>query len=405
KIFKDQFLNSHLEIVERKGIGHPDTLADLIAEEVSNKYSRICLKIINRILNHWFDKVVVSGGTALVDYGIGKMIKPITVYLFGKVDSGKIGKEINLSRLFKNSTERIFKRIFYTQKEILYNLQYVIDVNSGVGKEYSKKYYQIDSLKDFKRVKPDRFANDTVMCEGHYPLSKTEILAITLENFINSKIFKKDFPATGWDVKVLIVRENNYYDITVCIPFIASKTPTFNFYFSQKELIKKTLSNFLKKKIGDNFSLFLNTKDRERYGYLTVFGTALDKGDFGVVGRGNRYSGVISVTDPCNIEAPFGKNPTHHAGKIYTILAYDLAYDIYKLTKNKTRVFITSRNGDLLQDPANIIVQCSETDLIESKIRHLIEKRLKLLPKYPNLIVRLDPIANHRKRKIPLLLI
>ena len=40
--------NNPLEVVERKGIGHPDTLADLVAEMFSKKYIEYCL---NEFLN------------------------------------------------------------------------------------------------------------------------------------------------------------------------------------------------------------------------------------------------------------------------------------------------------------------------------------------------------------------
>ena len=36
--------NTEFEVVERKGIGHPDTLCDTIAEKVSQAYSQYCLE-------------------------------------------------------------------------------------------------------------------------------------------------------------------------------------------------------------------------------------------------------------------------------------------------------------------------------------------------------------------------
>ena len=48
--------NEPVEMVERKGIGHPDTLADVIASAFSNKYSLYCIDAFGFIANHWVDK-------------------------------------------------------------------------------------------------------------------------------------------------------------------------------------------------------------------------------------------------------------------------------------------------------------------------------------------------------------
>jgi S-adenosylmethionine synthetase len=40
-----------VEVVERKGSGHPDTLADGVAEAISRAYSRYCLDAFGAILS------------------------------------------------------------------------------------------------------------------------------------------------------------------------------------------------------------------------------------------------------------------------------------------------------------------------------------------------------------------
>jgi len=69
------------EIVERKGVGHPDTLCDTIAEKVSQAYSQYCLNHYGIILRHMVDKIALSGGAAKVKFGGGEMLKPIRLYL------------------------------------------------------------------------------------------------------------------------------------------------------------------------------------------------------------------------------------------------------------------------------------------------------------------------------------
>ena len=51
-----------VELVERKGIGHPDSVSDGIAEAVSRALSKYYLKEYGKILHHNTDQVEVVGG-------------------------------------------------------------------------------------------------------------------------------------------------------------------------------------------------------------------------------------------------------------------------------------------------------------------------------------------------------
>jgi len=64
------------EVVERKGLGHPDTLADGVAETISVVYSKFCLENFGVILHHNLDKIAFIGGKARIGFGSGEMIEP-----------------------------------------------------------------------------------------------------------------------------------------------------------------------------------------------------------------------------------------------------------------------------------------------------------------------------------------
>ena len=70
-----------VEIVERKGIGHPDSLADGIAETISSEYSKYCLKHFGRVANHWVDKCMLIGGECERDFGYGKLYQKFVYML------------------------------------------------------------------------------------------------------------------------------------------------------------------------------------------------------------------------------------------------------------------------------------------------------------------------------------
>jgi S-adenosylmethionine synthetase len=392
------------DIVERKGIGHPDTLADFIAEEFSNNYSKYCLKNFGAILNHWADKVVLSGGVSELDYGSKKIIKPITAYLFGKAVVS-VGKEnIPIEDIFIDSCKKILKEVFKNEK-ILSAVTYKIDINNGVGKEHEGKFYSPSLKKDVLTTESFK-SNDTIICSGYAPYSITEKLAIDIENYINSNKFKNRFDYTGYDVKVMIVRTDNFFDITICVPFIADRTPSFDFYKTNKNIILAELKKFIRgiKYLGEkfNFLVSLNTKDFENHAYLVAFGSALDKGDFGAVGRGNKYSGVISLNRKTNIEAVAGKNPQNHSGKLFTIFAHHLAWKIYQIFNRNISVDISVKNGEDISSPSYIIIDVEDSLPLLPKDKRMIEniivKDVKKIKNYAIPIINKKLIKEHIKR-------
>lgn len=380
------------EMVERKGIGHPDSLADLIAETFSNKYSKYCLKNFSTVLNHGVDRIVLSGAKADISFGKAKVLKPINIYLFGKMALGVGEAKINISKIFRESVNHVFTRIF-KNKEILKYINYVIDINDGVGLEHPREFYMPGTIVNFKKIKDLEVANDTVVCSAYAGYSRAESLVIEIENYINSNNFKSKFSETGYDVKVLIVRVKDEFDITVCLPFIARYTKSFPFYkhrlIEAKEDIREKIAKLIK---GRKFNLYMNTKDRACYGYITVFGTALDKGDYGIVGRGNKYNGVISLSRGASPEAVSGKNPVHHVGKLYNVISQDIANEIYKKFRVENYINIATKNGLPLINPPYIVVKLCGGSINKSIIETIINKKIKNIKKYTNKIVRLDPV-------------
>src|SRR5690606_34685150 len=73
-----------VEIVERKGIGHPDSLCDGIAERISVEYTKWCLENVGYALHHNFDKVQLVAGDVDVTYGQATLVKPIRIQIAGR---------------------------------------------------------------------------------------------------------------------------------------------------------------------------------------------------------------------------------------------------------------------------------------------------------------------------------
>jgi S-adenosylmethionine synthetase len=347
--------------------------------------------------------VVLSGGVAELAFGIKKINKPITAYLFGKAVTSFNGKEIPIEKLFKKTCEKILKDVFQND-EVLKHVRYVVDINDGIGFDHEKSFYFPKKKKDLITLESYK-SNDTVMCSGYAPYSVAEKVTIDIENFINSKKFKKIFGFTGFDVKVMVVRSGNTFDITLCVPFIASQTTSFEFYKKEKIHIVEEVSQFLNKYKdlkSAAIKIHLNTKDFGKRGYLVAFGSALDKGDFGAVGRGNKYSGIIAMNRKTNVEAVAGKNPLNHSGKLYTIFAHHIAWKLYKLLKINITVDIVARNGEEISKPSIVCVNMDLSNVSNEKrtnIVRMIKADLKNIKKLTNIIIHQDTIRQHVNRQ------
>lgn len=77
-------LPRRLEIVERKGLGHPDTTCDALAEQLSVSLSRWYYERFGMILHHNVDKALLWGGSARPAFDGGEVTAPMEIYLAGR---------------------------------------------------------------------------------------------------------------------------------------------------------------------------------------------------------------------------------------------------------------------------------------------------------------------------------
>ena len=96
----DQF-----EMVERKGKGHPDSICDHIAEEISKALCRYYLQEFGMVLHHNVVKALLVGASALIQFGARKITKPIELILAGLATHEALRKQnsgrTNYNRNFK----------------------------------------------------------------------------------------------------------------------------------------------------------------------------------------------------------------------------------------------------------------------------------------------------------------
>jgi S-adenosylmethionine synthetase len=293
----------------------------------------------------------------------------------------------------------------------------VVDITIGTAKNWFRNNmrfidpdqhvkYQVElkrgseALTDiFRRKGKFLGANDTSAAVGFAPLTKTERLVLETEKFLNSKDFKKRFPESGEDIKVMGLRKNHHYNLTVAMAFVDRFIDSENTYFKRKDEILEETKGFVKSKFGlKNMSIGLNTLDQKGRGiggmYLTVLGTSADDGDCGQVGRGNRVNGIIPLNRPTCSEAAAGKNPVSHVGKIYNLLTYRIADKICQNVSGVREVYVwlLSQIGQPIDQPKVATVQLimkkgKSLKKVSGEVRETIETELANIDKFTEELV------------------
>jgi S-adenosylmethionine synthetase len=346
--FRGRSITEHpVEIVERKGTGHPDYMCDSIMDAISVALSKEYLREFGAILHHNIDKGLLAAGKVHKKFGGGKVLKPIELIIGDRATFIASGKKIPVADI----------TIEAAKKWIRENMRFVDPAKH-------MKYRVVlapgsEELTDiFLRPGEVRSANDTSAAVGYYPLSPTEKVVLELERYLNSKKFKEQYPETGEDIKVMVLRRMDVLDLTVAMPLLASYIKSEKEYFERKEIIYHEMVRFLER--FEEFKkreVHFNTLDEKGRGlggiYLSLLGTSAEDADSGQVGRGNRVNGLISMNRPMGTEAAAGKNPVSHVGKIYNVLAHKIAMEIYKKIEGIKEVYVLllSRIGTPIDRP------------------------------------------------------
>jgi len=347
-----------VEIVERKGIGHPDSVADGIAESISRALSQYYLEHYGRILHHNTDQAEVVGGQAKPRFGGGQVLEPVYILLSGRATTRVNGERVPYRTIAKKAAIG-FLKTHYPNLNIEEDV--IIDCRIGQGS------IDLRGLYDTQK----HLANDTSFGVGYAPQTETEKIVYATERYINGDL-KKRFPELGEDVKVMGFRERDRINITVAVAFIGKYTPDKDHYMNVKEELRDVLEDFATKYTDKEVRYFINTGDipEENVYYLTVTGLSMENGDDGSVGRGNRVNGLITPYRPMSMEASAGKNPVTHVGKLYNILAFKIAEDIAKEAEGDLRevhVRIVSQIGKPIDQPQVASIQVIPANGVDVK--------------------------------------
>ncbi|WP_239334446.1 methionine adenosyltransferase [Frankia sp. CiP3] len=334
-----------VEVVERKGIGHPDTLADGIAELASIRYSRHCLEVAGAVLHHNLDKVAVLGGRAAFTDTDGIYDRPLRVVFGGRISTSFAGRPLPVREILQQAAVDHLRAALPGFDRVTLEVRHETTDSSKFPHWFAPR--SLDDLPE----RPTAFSNDTAYLVGSAPRTATETVVLLAEAWF------RRLPWAGSDIKALAVRDGAIWTVTVCVPALAGYLTSSAECHDAVTAAAGELTAVLQEHLQSRVTVVCNTRG-SRTGplsgqYFTLSGSAVDYGEDGLVGRGNARTGVISGAHLAGNEATFGKNPAYHVGKVGGWLADEAARAV-AAEFGPCRVALLWRNGAPYDEPAFI---------------------------------------------------
>jgi S-adenosylmethionine synthetase len=339
-----------IELVERKCLGHPDSLADGIAESISQALCRTYLEEFGAVLHHNTDQGEVVAGESAPKFGGGKMVRPIYVLIDGRATKHFEGVTISTDAVAVEAAHAYIHKIL---PELNLQRDVIIDCRLGTGST---------DLRDVFKPCQGRIprSNDTSFGVGHAPFSEVETIIKSSAAYIDTKLRKK-YPAIGQDIKIMGLRDRDTITLTIACAIVDKHCADIKEYVEYMDILKEHIGTVAKKSTKRKVVVHVNTADdiKNKSVFLTVTGTSAEMGDDGSVGRGNRCNGLITPNRPMSMEATSGKNPINHIGKIYNLLSTMMARECVEKVDGIEELYVRllSQIGKPIDHPLMASVQ------------------------------------------------
>jgi S-adenosylmethionine synthetase len=365
-----------LEVVERKGIGHPDTLCDRAAEAYSRQLSRYYLERAGRILHHNVDKALLVAGQTSVRFGGGEWLAPIFLTLAGRATTQIDDEPVPTRKLAQAAIDETLAPLRYLDPR---QVELRVAVRPG-GQELLDLFERDLSCSSVPR------ANDTSIGVGFAPLSEAERLTLEIEQRLVDAGRREPESPVGEDTKVMVIRQGDTLHITLAVAIVACCVADQSAYEIAVERIRHCAESAARGMGFERVEVTVNAADEVgRSVYLTLSGTSAESGDDGQVGRGNRFSGLITPMRPMTIEAYSGKNPCNHVGKLLSMTATRVAERCARLERVRAaECILVSEIGQLITEPraggVRLDVSRGLSDALREEVSAIVRSEVAALP-------------------------
>ncbi|HEU4442750.1 MAG TPA: methionine adenosyltransferase [Burkholderiales bacterium] len=354
-----------LEVCEHKGVGHPDTLTDGACEAAAVALAGAYRRAFGRAMHFNVDKGLLVGGRSAPRFAGGVVLEPAKLVLCGRASDagGRFDVADVALRAARGHLERALRRGA---------------AHIEVRAEIRRGSASLESIYGGEQ----RAANDTSLGAGYWPYSPLEARVLRAAALLRSSELRERFPAAGDDFKVMGLRRDASVSLTVALAMVDSAVRSAAEYFEAKRSLEAHLAARL-----DGASVAINMLDDaqttdERGLYLTVTGTSAEMGDDGQVGRGNRVNGLITPGRAMSLEAAAGKNPAAHVGKIYNVLATEIARSLCEELPElrEASVQLVSQIGRPVAEPwaAAVEVRAARAldEVLRAQVRRVLARHL-----------------------------
>jgi S-adenosylmethionine synthetase len=358
-------------------LGHPDTICDALAEQLSVALCQFYLERFGLILHHNVDKALLWGGAARAAFGGGEVSEPIEVFLAGRATLKVKGARVRIEELAEEACHQWLRSHFPA-----------LDPDRHVKIHCLIRPGSPDLVDLYMRQ--DRtgvwLANDTSCGVGYAPLTALERAVLAVETQLNAPTTKTLYPAIGQDIKVMGIRTAADIKLTLGCAMIDKHLGNLGDYLVAKGKAAELASNVARQLLKHEVAVAINMADDLNAGsvYLTVTGTSAEAGDDGQAGRGNRANGLITPYRPMTMESVAGKNPVTHVGKLYnvaaTIMATRLIEELPELSD--AQCLLVSQIGKPVAEPQLVDVKvCTQevrpvTELVP-RIQEIVQAELQ----------------------------
>ena len=369
-----------VEVVERKGVGHPDTICDALAEGNASSASAGCTR-------SGLDSFFTTTSTRSFCAAVPRAPRS------GAASCSRRSSSISAAARRRNTGASVFP-----WREI------AAEACRGWLRSHLPELDVDRHVSIIPRIRPgsrelvDLFArgavgtplaNDTSCGVGFAPLTDLERTVLEVERSLNSDEAKRAYPAIGRDVKVMGVRREAHISLTIGCAIVDRFVADLAEYTRAKTAAAGIALEAARRVTRLEVEAVVNAADDEARGdvFLTVTGTSAEAGDDGEVGRGNRTSGLITPYRPMTLEAAAGKNPVTHVGKLYNVAASVIAAAISDEVSGviDATCVLVSQIGRPITDPQVVDVQLTlangvSLDDVTTKTSSLVRAHLARLP-------------------------
>ena len=350
--------NPPIEFVERKGLGHPDTICDRLAEELACQLAREYETHTGAVRHFNVDKAILAAGAVDIGFGGGSHVKPSKLVLVGKAVYG-YAWEPDTEALAKQYHERLLQLLPDATPEA-FEVEVWLNQSSA----------DLAAVVHAETIAP--LANDTSFAAVSLPRSVLESTVHAIEMYLNSDEYRSTQPV-GRDIKVMGARVGDDIRVTIACPVLAQKVPDRAAYDEVIAAVHADAVRVTSEVAGRPVSVQVNQADQEDSVYLTLTGTSAEAGDDGQVGRGNRFGGLITPYRPMSLEAAAGKNPAAHVGKTYHAIGYDMSQQLLAETDaDEVTIRLLSSIGHPVTEPQQVHVEVSG-DVSEAAVDDIAE--------------------------------